>query len=95
MRLRRGIVLTLRKIRAFGVDPMCILPYKMFTPPDNPSHITSFWHGRDTDEITQALDEARVSITFQESGALIRASVGMYNNQDDADRLLKVLASMA
>ena len=71
------------------------LGYKMFTPPENPSHITSFWHGRDTDEITQALDEARVSITFQESGALIRASVGMYNNQDDADRLLKVLASMA
>ena len=71
------------------------LGYKMFTPPNNPSHITSFWHGRDTDEITQALDEDRVSITFQESGALIRASVGMYNNQDDVDRLLKVLAGMA
>jgi selenocysteine lyase/cysteine desulfurase len=71
------------------------LGYEMFTPSNNPSHIMSFWHGRDTDKIQRALEEERVSITFQESGALIRASVGMYNNQDDVARLLKVLAKLA
>jgi selenocysteine lyase/cysteine desulfurase len=76
-------------------DGVADLGYKMFTPPENPSHIMSFWHGRSLNEIRRALDEERVSITFQESGALIRASVGMYNNQDDVDRLLKVLAKLA
>ena len=71
------------------------LGYKMFTPPNNPSHIMSFWHGRDAGEVQRALEQERVSITFQESGALIRASVGMYNNQDDVARLLKVLGKLA
>ncbi len=71
------------------------LGYKMFTPPNNPSHIMSFWHGRDAGEVQRAIEEERVSITFQESGALIRASVGMYNNQDDVARLLKVLGKLA
>ena len=33
-------------------------------------------------------------MTFQEDGALLRAAVGMFNNQGDVDRLLGVVAGL-
>ncbi len=71
------------------------LGMEMFTPPDNPSAIVSFYHGLDPERLGPALAEAGVSITFQEDGTLLRAAVGMFNNRSDVDRLLGVLAGLA
>ncbi len=70
------------------------LGMQLFTPPDNPSAIVSFYHGLEHERLTEALTEEGVSITFQEDGELLRAAVGMFNNRDDVDRLLGVLAGM-
>ena len=67
---------------------------QLFTPPDNPSAIVSFYHGLEHERLAEALAEEGVSITFQEDGELLRAAVGMFNNRDDVDRLLGVLAGM-
>ena len=66
----------------------------MFTPPDNPSAIVSFYHGLDHERLSRALADEGVAITFQEGGSLLRAAVGMFNNRSDVDRLLGVLAGM-
>ena len=70
------------------------LGMQLFTPPDNPSAIVSFYHGLEHERLAEALAEEGVSITFQEGGELLRAAVGMFNNRDDVDRLLGVLAGM-
>ena len=70
------------------------LGMQLFTPPDNPSAIVSFYHGLEHERLAEALAEEGVSITFQEDGELLRAAVGMFNNRDDVDRLLGVLAGM-
>ena len=67
----------------------------MFTPPNNPSWIVSFNHGRDRREVQAALDAERISVSMREDGTQIRASVGLYNNQADIDHLLKVMAHLA
>ncbi len=69
------------------------LGMRMFTPPDNPSAIVSFYHGLDHERLAQALADAGVAVTFQEDGALLRAAVAMFNNHADVDRLLGVIAA--
>lgn len=71
------------------------LGMRLFTPPDNPSPIVSFYHGLDPDTLAQALADDDVAVTFQEDGQLLRAAVAMFNNRADADRLLDVLARLA
>ena len=66
----------------------------MFTPPDNPSAIVSFYHGLDHERLAAALSDEGVAITFQEDGKLLRAAVGMFNNLSDVDRLIGVLAGL-
>ncbi|MFV1985685.1 MAG: hypothetical protein ACC682_00275, partial [Gemmatimonadota bacterium] len=70
------------------------LGMKLFTPPDNPSSIVSFYHGLDTDELRNGLAAENVPVTFQEQGRLLRSAVAMFNNRDDVDRLLGVLAAL-
>ena len=70
------------------------LGMQLFTPPDNPSAIVSFYHGLDHETLAGALADAGVSITFQEDGKLLRAAVGMFNNRSDVDRLIEVLAGL-
>ncbi len=70
------------------------LGMRMFTPPDNPSAIVSFHHGLDHETLAGALADEGVAVTFQENGALLRAAVGMFNNQGDVDRLLGVVAGL-
>ena len=71
------------------------LGMRLFTPPDNPSPIVSFYHGLDPESLAQALADEGVSVTFQEDGQLLRAAVAMFNNRADVDRLLDVLARQA
>ena len=70
------------------------LGMKMFTPPRNPSAIVSFYHGLDPERLSEALADQGVAITFQEEGRLLRAAVGMFNNESDVDRLMQVLAGL-
>ena len=70
------------------------LGMQLFTPPDNPSAIVSFYHGLEHETLAGALADEGVSITFQEDGKLLRAAVGMFNNRADVDRLFEVLAGL-
>lgn len=70
------------------------LGMRLFTPPDNPSAIVSFYHGLEHQRLAEALAEEGVAITFQENGELLRAAVGMFNNRSDVDRLLGVVAGL-
>ena len=70
------------------------LGMRMFTPPDNPSAIVSFHHRLDHERLGRELADEGVAITFQEEGKLLRAAVGMFNNQGDVDRLIGVLAGL-
>ena len=71
------------------------LGYSMFTPANNPSCITSFDHGLDPEHIRRVLDEEKISVSFRERETQIRASVGMFNNQDDIDHFLQILSRLA
>ncbi len=70
------------------------LGIELFTPADNPSSIVSFYHGLDTDALWDGLAAEKVPVTFQEQGRLLRSAVAMFNNRDDVDRLLGVLAAL-
>jgi len=78
------------ELRAGAAD----LGLELFTPPDNPSPIVSFYHGLDPQTLATALTDEGVRFTFQEEGRLLRAAVAMFNNQDDVDRLLGVIGRM-
>jgi selenocysteine lyase/cysteine desulfurase len=71
------------------------LGFEMFTPPQNPSQIVSFTHGRDPKEVKRILREEKVSVTLRENDAQIRASVAMFNNRTDVSNLLKALSKLA
>jgi selenocysteine lyase/cysteine desulfurase len=71
------------------------LGFDMFTPPDNPSPIVSFTHGRDPEEVKRILQKENVHVTLREENTQIRASVALFNNRADISRLLEVLAKMA
>ena len=75
-------------------DEVEALGMRMFTPPDNPSAIVSFYHGIDHERLSRALADEGVAITFQEEGKLLRAAVGMFNNREDVDRLIGVLGGL-
>ncbi|HSF15125.1 MAG TPA: aminotransferase class V-fold PLP-dependent enzyme [Vicinamibacteria bacterium] len=75
-------------------DGVAKLGYEMFTPPDNPSAIVSFVHGRDPKLVKQALHDEKISVTLRENDTQIRASVGLFNNRSDIVHLLEMLAKM-
>jgi selenocysteine lyase/cysteine desulfurase len=62
--------------------------YKLFTPPGNRSSVLCFYTTRPTKEINTAFDEAKVDVTVREGH--VRASIALFNNSDDVDRLLAV-----
>lgn len=76
-------------------DGLARLGFDMFTPPNNPSWIVSFNHGRDRRAVQDLLDAEKISVSMREGGTQIRASVGLYNNQADIDHLLTVMARLA
>ena len=76
-------------------DKIASLGYETLTPKDNPSAIVAFVHGRDREELAKRLDAEKVMVTFREGGSQIRASVAIFNNRGDVERLLGVLRAMA
>ena len=60
---------------------------------------TQIW-GKDTRETERLIkrelgDEEKISVSFRERETQIRASVGMFNNQDDIDHFLQILSRLA
>ncbi len=76
-------------------DGIAKLGFDMFTPPGNPSQIVSFTHGRDPKDVKRVLEQENISVTLRENDTQIRASVAMFNNQQDVAHLVKTLAKLA
>ena len=76
-------------------DGVAKLGYEMFTPPDNPSAIVSFTHGRDPKEVKRVLRQENISVTLRENDTQIRASVALFNNRSDIAHLLRALETIA
>jgi len=70
------------------------LGLNLFTPPGTQSSIVSFYHGLDSTTLARELTAAKVPVTFQEKGELLRSAVAMFNNQSDVDQLLGVLSKL-
>ncbi len=68
------------------------LGLEIWTPRDNASPIVSFVHGQDPERLKRLLEERAVAVTFREDeDSVIRASISMFNNRADIQRLLTVL----
>jgi selenocysteine lyase/cysteine desulfurase len=72
------------------------LGFDVFTPPDNPSPIVSFTHGRDPEKLKALLDKESIRVTFREDkNSQIRAAVALFNNRSDIAHLLGTLGRVA
>jgi len=77
-------------------DGVAKLGFETWTPPQNPSPIVSFAHGRDRKEVEKLFDKEGIVITFREQGgSVVRVSHSLFNNRADIQHLLKVLATIA
>ncbi len=70
------------------------LGFDVLTPSGNASQIVAFRHGIDRSVATARFEDAGVKVSFREGGTQIRAGVGLFNNQEDIDRLLEVAKSL-
>ncbi len=92
----------LDRIEAHGValaaelrDGVNKLGFEAWTPPDNASPIVTFPHRQKPEDRARLLEKEAVVVTLREKGTHIRAAMGMFNNQSDINRLLKVLERIA
>jgi len=77
-------------------DGVANLGFDTWTPPNNPSPIVSFAHGRDTKGLAKLFDKEGIVITFrEEGGSVVRVSHSLFNNRSDIQHLLKVLGTIA
>ena len=67
--------------------------YKLFTPAGNRSSVLCFYTKRPKAEIEKAFDEAKVDVSVRDDH--VRASIALFNNSDDVDRLLAVTKRLA
>jgi selenocysteine lyase/cysteine desulfurase len=67
--------------------------YKLFTPTGNRSSVLCFYTTRPTTAINSAFDQAKVDVTVREGH--VRASIALFNNSGDVDRLLAVTKRLA
>ena len=72
------------------------LGFEAWTPPGNASPIVTFPHRQKAEDMARLLEEEAVVVTLrEEGGSHVRAAIGMFNNQNDINRLLKVLERIA
>ena len=62
--------------------------YKLFTPAGNRSSVICFHTTRPARNVTAAFEDAQVDVSVREDH--VRASIALFNNSDDIDRLLAV-----
>lgn len=69
--------------------------FKVMTPASNESPTLAFAHGISQAAAKRALDDAAIQYSFRDEGAQIRLGVGVFNNDDDIERLLAVTRTWA
>jgi len=67
--------------------------FRLFTPPGTRSSIVSFYTTKPTDDVRAAFNAASVDVTVREGH--VRASVAIFNNAEEVDRLLSVTRKLA
>lgn len=67
--------------------------YKLFTPAGNRSSVLCFYSKRPKADIEKAFEEAKVDVSVRDDH--VRASIALFNNADDVDRLLAVTKPLA
>ena len=67
--------------------------FEMFTPPGNASAIVSFKHGRTGKDVRESLQSAGIYINISDNKDYLRVGIGLYNNEAEIDRLLKLTDS--
>lgn len=66
--------------------------YKLFTPAGNRSAVLCFYTKRPTTEINTAMNAAKIDVSVRDDH--VRASIALFNNSDDVDRLLAVTKTL-
>lgn len=74
-------------------DGLLAQGYRLFTPVENRAPIVAFFYTRPAADVRAAFEGAKVDVTVREGH--VRASVGLYNNTEDVDRLLAVTSRLA
>jgi selenocysteine lyase/cysteine desulfurase len=64
--------------------------FNVLTPASNNSTIVAFEHDIDSSRAKRSIVDANIQVSFREHDSQIRAGVGIFNNDDDIDRLLAV-----
>lgn len=67
--------------------------HRLFTPAGNRSSIVSFYTARPRAEVQAAFDAAGVDVTVREGH--VRASMAIFNNEGEVDRMLAVTRTLA
>ncbi|MBT7952792.1 MAG: aminotransferase class V-fold PLP-dependent enzyme [Gammaproteobacteria bacterium] len=67
--------------------------FEMLTPPGNASAIVSFKHGRTGKAVRESLQSEGIYINIGDKKDYLRVGIGLYNNEAEIDRLLKLTAS--
>lgn len=62
--------------------------YKLFTPVGNRSAVLCFYSKKPAAEVTAAMNSAKIDVSVRDDH--VRASIALFNNTDDIDRLLEV-----
>jgi selenocysteine lyase/cysteine desulfurase len=62
--------------------------FRLFTPPENRASITSFYVGRPAEEVRATFAAEKIDVTVRTDH--VRASVAVFNNAEEIDRLLAV-----
>lgn len=71
------------------------LGFEIRTPEGNRSPIMSFVHGQDPEGLKLLLKEEAVELTLRgENDSEMRASISMFNNRTDVQRLLNLLENV-
>lgn len=62
--------------------------YKLFTPAGNKSAVLCFYSRKPAADITAAMNAAKIDVSVRDDH--VRASIALFNNTDDIDRLLEI-----
>lgn len=64
--------------------------FNVLTPASNNSTIVACEHDIDLSRAKRSIVDAKIQVSFREHDSQIRAGIGIFNNDDDIDRLLAV-----
>ncbi|HEX4683776.1 MAG TPA: aminotransferase class V-fold PLP-dependent enzyme [Gemmatimonadaceae bacterium] len=67
--------------------------YRLFTPAGNGSAVLCFFHKQGSADVAKVFSETRIDLTVRDDHS--RASIALFNNSDDIDRLLEATKRLA